>query len=128
MTARHWACGLIALAWLAVLGLSLASQLRSSAVPAQQWTASGRETAEPQEILPAECGIAINTATLEELMTLPGIGEARAKAIIENRETYGSFRYPEDLLSVSGIGAKRLADLAGLITTAGQASRSEESE
>lgn len=45
----------------------------------------------------------INSAGAEELMTLPGIGEVRALAIIEYRETYGNFENIEDIMNVKGI-------------------------
>lgn len=45
----------------------------------------------------------INTANMTQLMTLPGIGEARAQDIIEYRETHGDFEEKEDLKKVSGI-------------------------
>ena len=53
----------------------------------------------------------INRADAAELDTLPGIGPKLAQAIIEDREQYGPFYYPEDLIHVKGIGAKTLAKL-----------------
>ncbi|MDD2555657.1 MAG: ComEA family DNA-binding protein [Syntrophaceticus sp.] len=60
--------------------------------------------------------ININTASLEELDTLPGIGPAIAQRIIDHRTTHGPFRSSEDLQKVSGIGEKRYEQLKGLIT------------
>ncbi|MBQ2946839.1 MAG: helix-hairpin-helix domain-containing protein [Bacilli bacterium] len=48
--------------------------------------------------------VSINKGTLEELMTLSGVGESKAKAIIEYRETNGGFKKLEDIMNVSGIG------------------------
>jgi competence protein ComEA len=47
--------------------------------------------------------ININTATKEELMTLPGIGESRALSIIAYRKEHGGFSSPEEIMEVSGI-------------------------
>ena len=47
--------------------------------------------------------ININTADVEELCKIPGIGESRAKAIIEYRESQGGFKDIEDLKNISGI-------------------------
>jgi competence protein ComEA len=58
----------------------------------------------------------INTATVEELMTLPRIGEVMAQRIFTYREANGSFQALEDLLNVEGIGEQTLENLAPLIT------------
>lgn len=52
--------------------------------------------------------VKINTATKEEIIELPGIGPAKADAIIAHRENHGLFQQTEDLLDVSGIGEKTL--------------------
>ncbi len=58
----------------------------------------------------------LNTADAAELDTLPGVGPATAKAILDWREENGRFTAVEDLLSVSGIGDKTFADLEDLVT------------
>ena len=63
--------------------------------------------------------ININTATLEQLDLLPGIGPVTAQAIIDYRTEFGPFETPEDLLNVKGIGEKKLAAILEFITTGG---------
>jgi competence protein ComEA len=48
----------------------------------------------------------LNTATLEELITLDGIGQKVAERILEFREKNGPFQHPEDLMMVKGVGEK----------------------
>lgn len=55
--------------------------------------------------------ININTATEAELQQLPGIGEALAAAIVDDRASNGPFASIEDLMRVSGIGEKKFAKL-----------------
>ena len=68
------------------------------------------------ESTPTPGVININTATVEELQTLQGIGEQKAGDIVHYREENGPFSRVEDLLKVRGIGSKTLEDLRPLIT------------
>ena len=63
--------------------------------------------------IPLQTGgtIAINTADAEDLQELPGVGETMAQNILDERAAHGSFYYPEDLLTVRGIGEKKLSGL-----------------
>lgn len=58
----------------------------------------------------------INTATAEELDTLPGIGPAYAERIISYREEHGSFSSIEELQEVSGIGPKTFEKLKDMVS------------
>lgn len=59
----------------------------------------------------------INTCTLEELLNINGIGESKAKSIIEYRENVGLFTSKEDIMKVSGIGNSLYDKIKDYITT-----------
>ncbi|MCK9216366.1 MAG: helix-hairpin-helix domain-containing protein [Firmicutes bacterium] len=60
--------------------------------------------------------ININTASEAELSTLPGIGPALSKKIVDHRDSKGFFKSTEDIRDVSGIGEKRYDGIKDLIT------------
>ena len=59
--------------------------------------------------------ISINTASLEQLCILPGIGAGTAQKIIDYRETNGLFRSVDELMNVKGIGPAKLEKIRDLI-------------
>jgi competence protein ComEA len=71
----------------------------------------------------AFAAINLNTATREELVALPGIGPAKAQAILDHRKANGPFKAIEELKDVKGIGAKRYEKLKGELTVAGPAAK-----
>ena len=64
----------------------------------------------------ASAPVDLNTATAEQLETLPGVGPATAAAIIADRVAHGPFRSVNDLGRVRGIGDAKLAQLRDLVT------------
>lgn len=63
----------------------------------------------------------LNTATLDELVALPGVGEKRAQAILDARKERGGFESVDDLLDVRGIGAANLEKLRPHLSLGGKA-------
>ncbi len=61
--------------------------------------------------------VALNTATLDQLDTLPGVGPVLAQHIIDYRTRHGGFRSVDELREVNGIGDRRFADLQNRVRT-----------
>ena len=68
----------------------------------QNNTSENSSTSDDNDVLTGK--INLNTATMEELQTLSGIGESKAQAIIDYREENGDFQSIEEIKNVSGIG------------------------
>ncbi|MCM1260020.1 MAG: ComEA family DNA-binding protein [Prevotella sp.] len=60
--------------------------------------------------------INLNSCTKAELLTLPGIGDSKANAILSYREKVGAFQQIEDLLKVNGIGQTLFQDIQAFVT------------
>jgi competence protein ComEA len=75
--------------------------------------AAGASTAAPD---PAGALVNINTATSEQLDTLPGVGPVTAQKILDWRGAHGAFSSVDELLEIDGIGDKTLAELAPHVT------------
>lgn len=69
----------------------------------------------------ATAAVNINTANVEQLKTLPGIGPAKAQAIVDYRTANGNFKTPEDLKKVKGIGDGIFEKVKAEITVAAPA-------
>ncbi len=96
---------------LAVLFFHDRSSAQSAAVTVETARAAAQE-----DVLGDLTPLNLNTATAEELETLPGIGEELARRILAYRTERGGFESIEELLNISGIGEKKLEDLRQRVT------------
>ncbi len=80
--------------------LAMVLVMATAALVAIPGTASGAPSAAPASM------VNINSAGVDELVTLPGIGKAYAERIVEYRQKNGPFKKVEDILNVRGIGEK----------------------
>ena len=77
---------------------------------------------------PAPAGkVNINTATVEQLTTLPGVGPKLAARIVEHRQKAGGFKSAQELMNVKGIGEKNFEKIQGYLTL-GEPGRSASSK
>ena len=93
--------------------------IRVSAAPTHSLSQTQPSTdgsTQPTNLSPVD----LNTATVDELTTLPGIGETLARRIVSYREENGPFESLGQLLDVEGIGEKKLEDILDYISIGGQ--------
>ncbi len=67
--------------------------------------------------------ININTASVQQLTALPGVGEKLAARIVEYRQKQGGFKNVSELMNVQGLGEKNLAKIQAYLTTSGEAAK-----
>ncbi|HEU4690481.1 MAG TPA: helix-hairpin-helix domain-containing protein [Vicinamibacterales bacterium] len=94
------------IAVLLVVGMGMAT------IAAQESSRKSTESSSASTSAP----INLNTASVAQLETLPGIGRSTAERILEYRQKNGSFKKIEDLMNVRGVGEKSFLKLKPLIT------------
>lgn len=97
------------------------SQVETTAPPTSAAQSDNPSTPDTGSNTPSERHlININTATVLELATLPGIGDVFAQRIVDYRTEHGPFKTVGELTAVRGIGEKRLEDILDYVTIGGQ--------
>jgi len=89
---------------------------RNSRYKGQRRAVVGENASSSENSKTANSKININTATVEELDSLPGIGPAIAAKIVAYREQNGKFKSIEDIMNVSGIGQSKFNNIKDFIT------------
>jgi len=97
-------------------GALLGAALVSAQTPAAAAGAATAPSAPATQTAPAPKTLNLNTATIDQLETLPGIGRKTAERILEYRTKVGSFKKIEELMNVKGIGEKSFLKLKPLVS------------
>lgn len=104
------------------VGRNTGSGTVTLAVPAQMQTAPTAAATAAAETVPEETvsfPVNINTADVDTLTALPGIGQVLAERIVAYRQQNGPFRAIEEITKVEGIGEKKADAILELITVGG---------
>ena len=96
------------------IALLLSSMLLPTAAAVAQRAPSAAPAHAASTTAPTEA-VNVNTATLEQLVSLPGVGPSRAQAILDLRKQLGGFKKLEDLMRVKGIGRKTFQKLSPMM-------------
>ena len=78
-------------------------------------TVSAQAPAVPSAAAASKATVNLNTATLDQLETLPGIGRKTAERILEQRQKSGGFKKIEELMNVKGIGEKSFLKIKPMV-------------
>ena len=98
------------------LAVKLSLLLITAFLPVSCRTKNNKQVLPPENQFAASAtAININTASAQELEKLPRVGAKTASAIVEFRETHGSFRRAEQLLLIDGISDKQFREIRSLI-------------
>jgi len=101
-----------------LVGIFVGRNLTGAYVPIDNAinTTGQNTTDEPQD---NNGKIDLNTATLQQLQLLPGVGETIAQRILDYRSEHNSFNSVEDLMNVSGIGEKKFEEIKPYVKVGG---------
>ena len=109
----------LALVTLAFLAAALCLTSGANRAGREDYTVQTERSTE--EVAPVRVLVNINTASVEELETVTGIGPVLAQAILDYRAEHGDFQTLDELLEVRGIGSAKLDAMRDEITTGGDA-------
>ena len=100
-----------------LLGIFIGRNLTNSYITIS--TPSDPQSTPSQGSSQADGRIDLNTATLEQLQLLPGVGETIAQRILDHRNEIGRFKAVSELLDVNGIGATKYKELEPYVKVGG---------